>query len=91
MGKSTKLKRVLLLLAFLMLLPSLVPSVWGGVQKMEAGEDGAQTMQKITEEELRAIEGHYAVNVPNHQGYWVAVGFTVLMGVAAFLAWTRRR
>lgn len=62
----------------------IIPLVWADAQEMQKSP-----MKKLTAKELEEIGGSYALNFPQQEGYWLAVGFTVLVGAATLLAWTR--
>ncbi len=66
----------------------LLPAAFASIEKMTEEEE-KKLMERLSEEELKKIEGAHAVNFPYHQGYWVAVAFTVLVGATALWAWTR--
>ncbi len=72
------------MLFIIIILGAFLPLVWADAQEMQKSP-----MKKLTEDELKEIEGSYALNFPQQEGYWLAVGFTVLVGATALLAWTR--
>jgi hypothetical protein len=83
------MKTLLVLLMILFSAGTAAATIGHGEEEAH-GEHAEDAHSRLSKEELREIEGTYAVNLPHLRGYWLAAAFTALTGAAALWAWTRR-